>query len=411
MGKVRPLDFRRPKRMALPAALLMACVAPGCEPPNKYVPPPPPEVTVATPERRTVTSYLEYTGTTQAFESVDLRARVMGFLESIHFKPGDDVKKDALLFVIDAKPFQAKVDQSAADFASKEATLVGAESEYKRTTALYQRKVVSDEEYIKVKSQRDAAKANVEAAKATLESARLDLGYTRVTAPISGRISRNLVDVGNLVGNGQATLLATILNEDPIYAYVTCREADLLRFRKQVREGTRLDYRKNRIPLWLGLTNEKGFPHEGRVDYADPEVDPGTGTVQARGVFANDDRAIVPGLFVRVRVALEENKDALLVPESALGTDQGGRYVLVVDPHDVVERRGVTVGATEGTSRVIEAGLKPDDLVVVNGLQRARPGAKVRPKTATGPVAPPTPKTAEAQKTAEPPVGEPAKTP
>jgi RND family efflux transporter MFP subunit len=382
-GRTLDLPPAQLRELLLPAALLLSFCVAGCEPSNQYVPPPPPDVTVARPVRRSVTTYLPYTGTTKAVESVDLRARVRGFLESIHFKPGDDVKKNDLLFVIDPKPFQAKVDQAAADLASKEAQLVNAESEYKRTLALYQRKVISEQEYIKARATRDAAKADVEAAKATLESVKLDLGYCRVTAPIDGQISRNLVDVGNLVGDGQATLLATIVQEDPIYAYLTVSESDLLRFRKQVNDGKRVDYRKHPIPMGLGLANEEGYPHEGRVDYADPYVDPGTGTVQARAVFPNPEpRAIVPGLFVRLRVPLEERQDALLVPERALGADQGGRFVLVVNKEAVVERRGVTLGAAEGSLRVIEAGLEPHDLVVVNGLQRARPGAKVNPKPA-----------------------------
>jgi membrane fusion protein (multidrug efflux system) len=362
--------------------LLLLGLAAGCEPNNAYVPPPPPVVTVSTPERRPVTTYMEHTGTTQAIETVDLRARVKGFLESIHFTPGESVKQGALLFVIDPKPFQAKVDQAAADLTSKEAQLVSAESEFKRSTQLYQRKVISDEEMIKTRANRDAAKAAVEAAKATLEQANLDLGYTRVTAPISGRIGRNLVDVGNLVGDGQATLLATIVKDDPIYAYMNVSEAHLLMYRKMVREGKRVDYRAKPIRLDLGLANEEGFPHEGRLDYADPAIDPNTGTITARGVFPNPDGAMIPGLFVRIRVPLEEHKDALLVDERALGADQTGSYVLVVNEKkgNEVERRSIKVGAKDGDMRVIEGDVGSNDLVIINGLQRARPGAKVNPK-------------------------------
>ncbi|HMB06745.1 MAG TPA: efflux RND transporter periplasmic adaptor subunit [Isosphaeraceae bacterium] len=362
--------------------LLLLGLAAGCEPNNAYVPPPPPVVTVSTPERRPVTTYLEHTGTTQAIETVDLRARVRGFLESIHFTPGAIVKQGALLFVIDPKPFRAKVDQAAADLESKEAQLVSAESEFKRSSQLYQRKVISDEEMIKTRANRDAAKAAVEAANAALEQSKLDLGYTEIGAPISGRIGRNLVDVGNLVGDGQATLLATIVKDDPIYAYMNVSEAHLLMYRKMVREGKRVDYRAKPIRLDLGLANEEGFPHEGRLDYADPAIDPDTGTITARGVFPNPDGAMIPGLFARIRVPLEEDRDALLVDERALGADQAGPFVLVVDEKkgNEVERRPVKLGAKVGGMRVIEQNLGPNDLVIVNGLQRARPGAKVDPK-------------------------------
>jgi len=361
-------------------AVAAAVAAAGCEGANQYVPPPPPPVTVTLPVQRSVTSYATFTGTTKAVATVDLRARVKGFLESIDFNPGDDVNEGKLLFVIDPKPFQAKVDQAAADLANKEAQLANAESEYQRANHLYQRKVIAEEEHVQKRSSRDAAKAAVAAAKATLDAAQLDLGYCRISAPVSGRISRNFVDLHNLVGDGQATLLATIVKEDPIYAYVTVSEADLLRFRSQVSEGTREDYRKANILLEMGLVDETGYPHKGRVDYSDPTVDPSTGTVQARGIFENPDKKIVPGLFVRLRTPLEERKNGLLVPERAVASDQAGRYVLVVKSDDTVERRGVQVGTAENGWVVIDEGLKADDRVIVDGLQKALPGSKVSAK-------------------------------
>lgn len=361
-------------------AVAAVVAAAGCEGANQYVPPPPPPVTVTLPVQRSVTSYATFTGTTKAVATVDLRARVKGFLESIDFSPGDDIKEGKLLFVIDPKPFQAKVDQAAADLANKEAQLANAESEYQRANHLYQRKVIAEEEHVQKRSSRDAAKAAVAAAKATLDAAQLDLGYCRISAPVSGRISRNFVDLHNLVGDGQATLLATIVKEDPIYAYVTVSEADLLRFRSQVSEGTREDYRKANILLEMGLVDEIGYPHKGRVDYSDPTVDPSTGTVQARGIFENADKKIVPGLFVRLRTPLEERKNGLLVPERAVASDQAGRYVLVVKSDDTVERRGVQVGTAENGWVVIDDGLKADDRVIVDGLQKALPGSKVSPK-------------------------------
>ncbi len=227
-----------------------------------------------------------------------------------------------------------------------------------------------------------SAKANVEMAKADVRNAEIDLGYCRIFSPIDGRISRSLVDVGNLVGDGQATVLATVLKYDPIYAYFNPSEADLLRYKKMVREGKRADYRTDVMPAELGLANEQGFPHKGRIEYADPSVDPSTGTIQVRGIFANPDEAILPGMFVRLRVPLEERVNALLVPELRLGADQGGSYVLVVNQQEVVERRAVTPGMVIDGMRVIEGYLRPDDRIVINGLQRARPGARVSPKCA-----------------------------
>ena len=195
--------------------------------------------------------------------------------------------------------------------------------------------------------------------------------------------------MGNLVGDGQATVLATVLRDDPIYSYQNVSESDLLRFRQMAREGTHRDFEKGEeITLELGLANEEGFPHKGKLNYSDPSVDPASGTILCRGIFANPGRVIVPGLFSRVRVALEEKPDALLVPERALGTDQEGRYLLVVDNKDVVEHRKVKVGSQEGTLRVIEANLNPGDLVIVNGLQKARPGSKVKPTREVAEVVP-----------------------
>jgi len=232
-----------------------------------------------------------------------------------------------------------------------------------------------------------SARANVEVARSDVRNASISLGYCRITAPFNGRISRRFVDVGNLVGDGQASVLATIYKDDPIHAYINVSENDLLMFRKMAREGTRRNFEKgDTISLDLGLANEPGeFPHRGKLDYSDPAVDPASGTVSARGIFDNPDRVIVPGLFVRVRVALDERPDALLVPEKALGADQEGKFLMVVGQGDVVERRKVKVGSMVGDLRVIEDNLKPDDRVIVNGLQRARPDQKVKPHPADRP--------------------------
>ncbi len=408
------------------ACWLIAGLA-GCGAENKYVAPPPPEVTVSVPVRRSVTNYLEYTGTAKAVETVELRARVKGFLKERLFEEGNVVKKGQLLLVIDEEPFQVARDVAQARLAEAEATLKKAEQskakevaaaqlaldqavlllarlDEKRTRRLVagnagtpesldqaeaaRRKAEAQVEADQAKLEQDtadyqtnilSAKANVEAAQSDLRNAEINLGYCRIAAPFEGRISRTMYDPGNLVGDGQATVLATVLRDDPIESYVNVSENDMLRFRQMAREGRRRNFEKgDEISLDLGLANETGFPHHGKLNYSDPSVDPASGTILARGIFPNPDRVIVPGLFVRIRVALDERPDALLVPELALGTNQTGRFLLIVGEKDVVEERRVKVGSQVGDLRVIEDNLKSGDLVVVNGLQKARPGSKVK---------------------------------
>jgi membrane fusion protein (multidrug efflux system) len=412
------------------AAVLLGAVV-GCAPGNVYKPPPPPEVTVSPPLRRSLTTYAEYTGTTKAVAQVDLRARVKGFLKEVRFQEGADVKAGDVLLVIDEEPYRVKVDEAkarldeaeaslkkaqqskarevaAAQLALDQASLLLAQVEERRSRALLARNAASRDDVDRADADTKknaaqveadkanleqaradfdtnvlAAQANVESARAALEDAKINLGYCRVASPVDGRISRVSVDKGNLVGDGDSTVLATVVKDDPVYAYVSVSDADVLQFREQVRQGKRVDFSKETIPMDLGMAPETGFPHRGRVDYADPAADPGTGTVQARGVFPNPDHVILPGLFVRLRVPVEERTAALLVPESALGADQSGRFVLVVGRDGVVEQRPVKPGAkADDGLRIIESGLNADDLVVVNGLQRARPGAKVNPKRA-----------------------------
>ena len=425
---MRPLQRKAAAALASAASSLIGLIA-GCQQEAAYAPPPPPQVTVQVPVRRSVTNYIEYTGTTKAQETVELRARVKGFLKERHFDEKTPVKKDQLLFVIDEESFKvalnmarARLDEaeaslrkseqskakevSSAQLALDQAALVLARLEERRSKNLVDRNAGTREALDQAEATRRkaeaqveadqasleqatadyqtnilSAKANVEAARSDVRNAEINLGYCRITAPFDGWMSRRLYDVGNLVGDGQATVLATIYKDNPIYAYVSVGESDVLRFRQMAREGSHKNYEKGeQIPLELGLGNERGFPHKGMLDYSDPSVDPLSGTVQARGLFDNPDRVIIPGLFVRMRVVLDERPDALLVPEEALGTDQGGRYLLIVGDKNVVEKRSVRVGSQEGELRVIEDKLKPDDLVIVKGLQKARPGASVKPE-------------------------------
>lgn len=420
------------------AALTLIVSMAGCESANKYAPPPPPEVTVSRPVRRAVKSYVEYTGTTRPSEQVDLRARVKGFLKKVDFQEGDQVKKDQVLMVIDKETFEvqelaakSKLDETRAalekakqskarevaeaQLALDQASLTLAQVEERRNRSLLARNAASREDIDKSEAttkkaiaQVDADKANlaqtkndfqtnilaaqaqVDAARADLRSVEIDLGYCTIASPIDGWITRKVVDVGNLVGNAEATILATVVRDDPIDAYMSISEADLLMFRGMVRAGKLVDFRKEPVALDLGLANETGFPHQGTLNYVDPFVDPATGTVQARGLFPNADRRIIAGLFVRIRVPLRNDPNALLIPERALGTDQQGKFALVVGKGNKVERRSVALGPQEGELRVIAEGLAPDDLVVIDGVQRARPGQVVKPAPPPNPTPAPT---------------------
>jgi RND family efflux transporter MFP subunit len=375
---------------ALP--LLAACGPTG----NAFVPPPPPEVTVAHPVRRSVTQYLEYTGTTEPYESVDLRARVAGFLDQVHFKPGSAVKKGDLLFVIDKRTYQAAFDRARSQVLEDEAAYTAAESDAKIAEDLAVQHAGSEIDRITKTGKRDVARAAVEASKAALQSATLDLEFCEVRSPIDGRISKNLVDVGNLVGAaGQPTVLATIVSSKPLYVTVDASEADLLMVRRS-RLATAPGAEPGQIapgewrPVELATADSREFSVHGRVDYVDPALDPKTGTIRVRCRFENEDEVLIPGLFVRLHVLLG-SADATLAPDVVLLSDQSGRYALVVNEHDAVEVRHVKIGTLDRSLRVVLDGLSPADRIVVNGLQRARPGATVRPTLKELPADPPAP--------------------
>ncbi len=364
-------------------SMLTAMTIGACKPANDYVAPPPPTVTVSQPVQRDVTDYLDFTGTTEAVQRVEIRARVQGFLQSVHFAAATDVKKDDLLYVIDPRPFQAQVNKAQADLSRKLAERELARADYQRIATLYKQKATPKADFVKAKAARDTAQADVAAARAVLEEAKLNLSYTQVRAPISGRVGRNLVSVGNLVGAGDKTHLTTLVQYDPIWAYFSLNERDLLHLRQrhQEKQAAAKANREERGMIHLGLANEVGYPHAGRVDFVDQGVDPNTGTFLLRGSFANPaPHVILPGMFVRIRAPIDQREAALLVAERALGAGQSGRYVLVVNEENVVEYRPVEVGASMDRMRVIEKGLQPEDWVVVKGLLRARPGATVNPE-------------------------------
>jgi RND family efflux transporter MFP subunit len=385
-------------RPVLVSLVVCAALVAGCgKKENEYAPPPPPEVKVSLPLQKPVTDYLELTGNTQAVDQVELQARVEGFLTSIHFKDGDFVKKGDLLFTIEQAPYQAKLEEAQGRLAAAEAQLLRAQQEYDRQLYLFKENATAKSEVERWKAQRDAAQASVEGGKANLELAKINLGYTRVTAPFDGRVDRHLVDPGNLVGAGKPTPLAYITRLDQIYAYFNLNERDLVRVREKRREKGATDLKENPVPVYGGIEGQKGYPEEGQLDFASTSVDPNTGTILLRAVFDNPRVGaapiprLLPGMFMRLRIPVDVRPNALVVSERALGVDQGGRYLLVVNEQNVVEQRSVKVGARVEDMRVVEEGLKGDEWVVVSGLQRARAGAKVTPvkEGATATAAPP----------------------
>jgi len=338
-------------------------------------PPPPPKVTVAQPVRRQVTDYLELTGNTQAVNTVQLVARVAGYLDKVLFHDGQMVKKGQLLFLIRQDTYMAGLQQAEGQVSALKAQLEYAQSQLVRYTNLLPQKAAAQTDVDNWRYQRDSARANLEAAKANRDLARLNLGYTRVSAPFDGRIDRRLQDPGNLVGSGGNTVLAQLSQIDPIYVYFTISDMDLARLMESLHRlpgqaGTK------KSPVFIGLVKEEGHPHEGRLDFAATSLSTTTGTLLMRGVFPNPTGKILPGLYARVRVPLE-TKAALLVPDTAVSSDQQGSYVLIVDGKNVVQRKSVETGHVVGTLRVIEEGLDGRENVIVTGLLKARPGSNV----------------------------------
>jgi RND family efflux transporter MFP subunit len=362
-------------------AIGLTLLAAACKKSNQYVPPPPPKVSIAKPLAEKITRYLEATGNTASVASVDLVARVQGFVQGISYTDGAAVKTGDVLFTIEPLPYQAKLQQAQAAEASAKATFVDAQANFVRNESLQKNSVASVQNLDDARAQRDTAQANVVQAQANTQLAAINYGYTRVLAPFDGRMSAHLVSIGDLVGTSSPTKLATIVQMRPIYVTFTVSETDVLRIRANaMKNGLPLQAIES-IPVEVGLQGEAGYPHRGHMDYVSPTVDPSTGTLSARGVLDNANVALLPGYFARVRVPLEANVNALLVPDVALGADQGGRYLLVVGADHVVAQKHVTTGPRRGTFRVIETGLAQDDMVVVDGLQRAVPGETVDPAT------------------------------
>lgn len=405
---------------ALAAAAGTLAASAGCEPAgNQFVPPPPPEVQVARPVARKVQPYFKVTGITEARRTVEIRPRVAGHIVDTPFTDGQRVvgsksKPDAdgrfpvdapesdrgtLLFVIDPRPYQAAVDQAKAQLALKQAVAELARVELKKKEDALAKNAIAELEVIRQRAEAARASADSDAAAAALRSAELDLSYTRIYAPIDGRVSRTNVNRGDLVGPAGAAPLATVVQDQPIYAFYNASDREVITTLRKMGRKRPDATTGPEIPVDLGLDDEPDYPHKGRFDYADPQVDPNTGTYRFRAIFDNADGLLVPGLYVKLRVKLFDAADALLVPDRAVGVDQTGRFVLVVGPDDVVEQRSVVTGELEDDGlRVILKGLSAEDTVIVNGLQRARPGGKVVPKPAAADAPPAATKTEPAKK-------------
>jgi len=351
----------------------------ACESKSAHAPPQPPKVTVSQPVRQNVTDFLELTGNTQTVNTVQLRARVEGYLERILFQDGEMVKKDQLLFLTQQDTYVAKLQQAEGTVVAQKARLDHAEIELARNINLFNQRASAQTDVDNWRYERDSAQAALLTAEAQRTLAKLDFGYTWVTAPFSGRIDRHLVDPGNLVGSGQSTVLAEITQMDPLYVYFNVSETELFPRLRRPEENSGSG-NGAKYPVYIGLANEEGFPHEGYLDFSANSVNASTGTLLVRGVFPNVDGKMLPGQFARVKVPVGEEKAVLLVPRVAVAYDQLGSYVLVVNEKNVVERRSVKTGPPRDSLYVIEDGLTGNERVIIKGLLKAIPGRQVTPE-------------------------------
>jgi len=374
---IRNRYLERLMSVAAAAALLAAC---GQQ--NTYQAPPPPKVTVAQPVQQKVTRYFEATGNAASVNSANLVARVQGFLTEIKYQDGMPVKKGQHLFTIEPEPYQLKLQQAQAAEQAAQASAKQTEGDFERQQELVQRQAASKAAFDAAQAKRDSDKAKVLQTQADTKQAQINLDYTKVVAPFDGIVAARQVSLGELVGTGGTQVLATIVQLDPIYVNFTASERDVLHVRDMLNKRGEKASDLLGTEVEIGLQTDAGYPYKGKLDYIAPTVNQGTGTLAARAELSNERRLMLPGFFVRVRVPLQETQ-ALLVPSVALGTDQGGRYVLIVNGENTVEQRKIEVGPTVGEMTVVESGLKPEDKVITGGLMRAVPGQKVDPQTKT----------------------------
>ena len=369
------------------ASLAFTIVAAGCsQTAAQQGPPPPPQVTVAQVIERDVTEWDEFTGRLQAVDSVDIRPRVSGLVSAVRFEEGAIVQRGSLLFQIDPRPFQAEVDRLRAELARARATGQRADSELQRAERLRAENAISKEEHDRRAAFAQESVAQASADEAALRAAELNLEFTQVTSPITGRVGRAIVTEGNLVssGPGEATLLTTVVSLDPVYAYFDADEQIFLKYAAG-RGGPRPTNRARStdLPIRMALSSDEGFPHVGHLDFLDNQVDGGTGTIRARAIFRNADGMLTPGLFARLRLAGTGTYQGLLIQDRAVGTDLSKKFVYVVGPKNDIQYRTVTLGPIVDGLRVVRSGLEAGESVVINGLQRVRPGVEVTPVVET----------------------------
>jgi RND family efflux transporter MFP subunit len=374
--------------VACATVIALAVMLSACGQDNHYVAPPPPKVGVAVPVKQKVTRYLEATGYSSAINTTNLVARVQGFLQKINYKDGDQVKEGATLFIIEPEPYKLRLEQARAAEAGAQATLKQAEAEYERQAELATRQVASKQALDNATANRDSARARLKQAEVDTAQAALNLGYTEVKAPFDGIVTARLVSLGELVGANGPTQLATIVQTAPIYVNFNINEQEALNIRADMRRLGITPEELKQYPIEVGLQTDQGYPYRGTLNYVSPSIDRATGTLAVRAILPNPDQVLVPGNFVRVRVGAADEHESLLVPDTALGSDQGGRYLMVLDQNNTVEQRKVTIGPRVGDLRVIESGLKPDDRIVIAGILRAIPGQKVDPQLETAAATP-----------------------
>jgi multidrug efflux system membrane fusion protein len=374
--------MQRTRNGLLTAVILMTTIGCGNHDDSGSKQTPLPNVKIAQPLSQEVTEWDEYTGRIEAVNSVDVRARVSGYLEKVNFNAGDKVRKGDLLFQIDPKPFTAQLNYAEAELERAKSRHELAKNDMARAERLFRPKAISEEEHdARSKGLREAVAA-VQSAQANVYTARLNLEFTQVRSPIDGRIGRELITAGNVVNGGgaDATLLTFIVSTDPVYVYVDADERSVLKYRRQAQKGGHGSLGEERTPVELAVADEVNFPHQGHLDYIAPREDAATGTLTLRGVFANPDELLSPGFFARMRVRQSAPYPAILLPDRAIGTDQAQRFVWVVNQENQVEYRKVELGAHIGQSHVIAQGLKPEEWVVIEGIQKLKPGLKVNPE-------------------------------
>lgn len=374
-------------RIVLAALAIGSFGVAGCSKgPSADGAPPPLTATVSLPVEQTVTDYSDFTGRTMAVEAVQIRARVWGHLDKINFVEGAEVKRGDLLYVIDQRPYQAALARADAEVAQAEARSNRLVGDHTRAQNLVQNRAISREEFEKVAGDLTEAQSAVRSAIAARQAAKLNLDFTEVKAPIDGQIGRAMVTAGNMVSSGESggTMLTTLVSIDPMYVYFDVDDLVVTQISGMLRKAK--DRSRERPVIQMGLAHEKGFPHRGQLDFVDNQIDPGTGTMRMRGLFRNPDRVLTPGMFVRVRVPLDQPHSALLVTDRAIDTDQGQKIVFVVTKDNTVEKRDVRLGKMHGGLREIVAGVRPGEQIMVDGLQRVRPGMTVQPRLVPMPV-------------------------